>query len=514
MFHIYNNELGTNINKKIVKYFQVLGEGSDMICKSVSEGSIDLNHQVHSQITHLLKVIIIIYYSPPNFLNRSTIDVNQQNNEQFKKFVPKDKINFNNIPNNKFVKQSHLVNYKYRNEQQQQLSKTIDLGSGNRFQNTRSFQVSGKASGEINPNDLERLNINNFNEQRVKMTAPAMNLNSTLSQPVLLKLGSRGDNFNTINQNQQNTTFSSQMHQSNSGYTTIDKKSHISFYKNFPSYTINPNAMSYKQIISKEHVQDLQGKDSPGVGAYQTQDAFFQQVKSRAPSYKISRANRFQEYNKIQEYKGLAPLNYRENLNELQSKNSFVSFTKSKRFEMTRNSASMVNMSPGPADYDISQHRSIDAAVRNGFQPNSHSSSRYLQPNQSNMMQTTTLMNKTLYKMPRIKSKNVYFAEYQKEFLNQNGPGPGKYEFEKVNQSFNPKKSQGAIFTKDSRKLSMPQVKDQSPLHYSQMDEYIRQLSKKSFMQGPQTFGKASRAFDISKMNGLHQSVWQKGINL
>lgn len=35
--------------------------------------------------------------------------------------------------------------------------------------------------------------------------------------------------------------------------------------------------------------------------------------------------------------------------------------------------------------------------------------------------------------MPRVKSKNVYFPEYSKEFLNKNGPGPGKYEYEKVN---------------------------------------------------------------------------------
>lgn len=59
-----------------------------------------------------------------------------------------------------------------------------------------------------------------------------------------------------------------------------------------------------------------------------------------------------------------------------------------------------------------------------------------------------TIMNKTLYKMPRVKCKVVYFPEYSKEFLNQNGPGPGKYEYEKINQSFDPSIQKGPKFTK------------------------------------------------------------------
>lgn len=90
--------------------------------------------------------------------------------------------------------------------------------------------------------------------------------------------------------------------------------------------------------------------------------------------------------------------------------------------------------------------------------------------------------------MPRIQSKNVYFPEYSKEFMNQNGPGPGKYEYEKVNQSFDPQRKIGAKFSKvslklillfilsyqDSRKMSMPEKKDDSPLHYAKMEEYIK----------------------------------------
>jgi len=33
-------------------------------------------------------------------------------------------------------------------------------------------------------------------------------------------------------------------------------------------------------------------------------------------------------------------------------------------------------------------------------------------------------MNRTMYKAPKSKLKKVYFHEYSKEFLNQDGPGP------------------------------------------------------------------------------------------
>ena len=32
-------------------------------------------------------------------------------------------------------------------------------------------------------------------------------------------------------------------------------------------------------------------------------------------------------------------------------------------------------------------------------------------------------MNRTLYKMERERSKKVYFPEYAREFINQEGPG-------------------------------------------------------------------------------------------
>jgi len=45
----------------------------------------------------------------------------------------------------------------------------------------------------------------------------------------------------------------------------------------------------------------------------------------------------------------------------------------------------------------------------------------------------------------------------------------------------------------------MPKSKDSSPMHYANMDEYIKQLSIKSFSKSNQTFGKAVRPLDPTK---------------
>ncbi len=47
-------------------------------------------------------------------------------------------------------------------------------------------------------------------------------------------------------------------------------------------------------------------------------------------------------------------------------------------------------------------------------------------------------MNKSLYQADKVKSKKIYFAEFQKEFKNVEGPGPGKYTYEQFDTSFSP----------------------------------------------------------------------------
>jgi hypothetical protein len=55
------------------------------------------------------------------------------------------------------------------------------------------------------------------------------------------------------------------------GLKTIfkERKEFCSQLKSSPSYSINANKkLPYKIIITKEHVQEMLGKDAPGVGSY------------------------------------------------------------------------------------------------------------------------------------------------------------------------------------------------------------------------------------------------------
>ena len=45
-------------------------------------------------------------------------------------------------------------------------------------------------------------------------------------------------------------------------------------------------------------------------------------------------------------------------------------------------------------------------------------------------------MNRTMYKFERHSTKKVYFPEYAREFVNQEGPGPQVYKIEGLNLSF------------------------------------------------------------------------------
>lgn len=46
------------------------------------------------------------------------------------------------------------------------------------------------------------------------------------------------------------------------------------------------------------------------------------------------------------------------------------------------------------------------------------------------------MLDQRLHKAPRENSKKIFFAEYAKEFKNQEGPGPGIYIYEDYNCSF------------------------------------------------------------------------------
>jgi len=56
----------------------------------------------------------------------------------------------------------------------------------------------------------------------------------------------------------------------------LGKKLPLSTTKNIPFVTLSPiTDPNKKMVISSKHVQDMLGRDSPGVGAYQFEDTAF-----------------------------------------------------------------------------------------------------------------------------------------------------------------------------------------------------------------------------------------------
>ena len=52
--------------------------------------------------------------------------------------------------------------------------------------------------------------------------------------------------------------------------TMLGRKLPLSTSKNLPMFTFSPRTdLNRKQIITSKHVQDMLGRDSPGVGAYE-----------------------------------------------------------------------------------------------------------------------------------------------------------------------------------------------------------------------------------------------------
>ena len=72
-----------------------------------------------------------------------------------------------------------------------------------------------------------------------------------------------------------------------------------SLVRNPPSYSIcNLKKSPYKQIITKEHVQDLIGKDAPGVGSY-SHERSTEAIFKKSPEWALPMAPRFESLNRL-----------------------------------------------------------------------------------------------------------------------------------------------------------------------------------------------------------------------
>jgi hypothetical protein len=82
---------------------------------------------------------------------------------------------------------------------------------------------------------------------------------------------------------------------------------------------------------------------------------------------------------------------------------------------------------------------------------------------------------------PRSTHKSIYFPEYKKEFYNLEGPGPGRYPFEKFVKSINSRA--GQRFSKADRNLNRSELQatDDTPLSYVEGESSMVLLQRQNF---------------------------------
>jgi hypothetical protein len=158
-----------------------------------------------------------------------------------------------------------------------------------------------------------------------------------------------------------------------------------------------------------------------------------------------------------------------------------LSFPKAERFKDFRK-FDIYNMQPGPGDYDPSGKtkqtfllQTINADL--SLKLKRKSTNNYTSPKRVN---------------PRSTHKSIYFPEYRKEFYNVEGPGPGRYPFEKFVKSINSRA--GQRFSKADRNLNRSELQaTDTPLSYVEGESSMVLLQKQNFNASSQTFSRASR---------------------
>jgi hypothetical protein len=124
-------------------------------------------------------------------------------------------------------------------------------------------------------------------------------------------------------------------------------------------------------------------------------------------------------------------------------------------------------MQPGPGDYDVSNSLKksyILQTINNSALPTQIKISR-----KSSGEPLPIRVN------PKRSQKNIYFPEYKKEFYNLEGPGPGRYQYEKFVKSIN---SKGVKFPKADRNLNRTDLQSDTPLTYLEGESSMVLLQK------------------------------------
>ncbi|CAI2371183.1 unnamed protein product [Moneuplotes crassus] len=230
-------------------------------------------------------------------------------------------------------------------------------------------------------------------------------------------------------------------------------------------------------IITKKHIQESLGIDSPGVGVYDT----LASIRS-SKDFTMGKGQRFQESSTVLNIKRQVPHSYLKTTANLTLTNwKGAKLGKGKRFT-NQNPFYKGTISPGPR-YNIQNIPSLTTS-------------------QSRSSLDKDSQNSKLFGAPYSKYKNVYFHEFGRDFCNREGPGPAFY------QTVSESKGQKFSFPKGSRKLSSNISKSKAPSPTSYRYEKATKLGH----QVCAVFGKGTREVDFSKYASQNSAMIEKGI--
>ncbi|CDW88050.1 UNKNOWN [Stylonychia lemnae] len=210
----------------------------------------------------------------------------------------------------------------------------------------------------------------------------------------------------------------------------------------------NPTILLNKQLSDQMPVQMMMNQSftnanlrklSPGVGDYYIEKF---DEKSKQPRCVIGKAHRFEyDTQRFQEEQRI-PGAYQSNLENILSNKGGV-IGNQQRFRQNK------KIIPGPGDYDIARFHSLskaDVSILAISEERNPDGSTVFSPkfNRSTLSPFCMSQN-TLNKTSRRHQELLYHKEYEKAYLNQVGPGPGYYEYEKLQTSMEPEKHKYSI---------------------------------------------------------------------
>eukprot|EP00347_Sterkiella_histriomuscorum_P009711 403340173 len=267
-----------------------------------------------------------------------------------------------------------------------------------------------------------------------------------------------------------------------------------------PSFSISQRVDPNKKVvISKDHIQEIIGRDSPGVGSYTYDYNRLQRILSKSnmggvtvnDNYSFTKEKKFFELTENLELKTNLPHFY--NLDyKTKWENPVGGFTKDERFKYIKAEQELQERSPGPTTAQINRDFSLPKI---SSRKNINLSIRQKHKNSSALILEDSSRDRF------IENRQIYFKELAKDRIGKDSPG-FVYNTEQ-SESVLSKRNSSFSFGRDPRRVNELQKKDIYNPPIGTYDAVNLTLLKNRPTGGG--FSKATRNFDLVGFSQRHK---------